>query len=629
MSDTTSRLQADYLTCSLCSQPFRQPKTLPCLHNFCKACLSQYLEEEMKGGRASTFLCPECKEKIYVPDPSKPANRWATQFPTNFTLSGMVEAIAEEAEAKGRGIAMVKEARERRGLVPDTADSSSPVPTRKQREGSKEKEMTKENSQDSTVSPDVETTLARLEKLQTELMKENQRMDAHILAIDTCEAEEKRRLEQSFAKIYMLLEARKSQLLEELSTNLAQEKGRLQQMGQGFSNDMESVVSCMDLLNGLESNPVGDDVVYDMLLAIGDQVKEIKARQASLVPTRSIRFEQTLEAARSVLNLVNDLGQISISTSSLDSPVSEADGDGDNKRMAQQRSYDSDDDKVQTKIRSKPKFLTAVSTRQPDGTVQQVYDLAVTANGVIVMTSYGSNVVQAAQKSDTGSYSIFTRLTLDSEPKCVAAIAAFYVAVTGTSCIYILSIDQKLSLHRKIDTGKNYQGIATYSESSLIVTSQRPACIDFIGLNGFISETVDRDHTTGQILLRQPQFMATSKNGVIFVTDLGKTPRLISVNNAGKVNFECSADQGKSEEGSDTQVSLKVPQGVCVDSQGHVFVVDRAAHKVVLLTSEGVKVKDILTAEEGLTDPCAIAVDNEDHIYVTNEFNEVLIFQVR
>ena len=119
----------------------------------------------------------------------------------------------------------------------------------------------------------MQTTLNRLEKLRKELRKENQRLDADIAATDECQAKEKSKLDQSFAKIHMLLEARKEQLLEDLTTNLAQEKARLQQMQQGFSNDLESVCSCEELLKGLESNPVGDEVVYDMLQAIGDQVK--------------------------------------------------------------------------------------------------------------------------------------------------------------------------------------------------------------------------------------------------------------------------------------------------------------------------------------------------------------------
>ncbi|GFS25360.1 tripartite motif-containing protein 56 [Elysia marginata] len=634
MTDTASRLQADYLTCSLCSQPFKQPKTLPCLHNFCKTCLSNYLEEEMKDGKAATFLCPECKEKIYVPDPSKPANRWAAQFPTNFTLSGMIEAIAKEMEEKGRGVAMVREARERRGMMADM--TSGPKPTDKQKQDdSKEKDLPKSDSLDSDISPDVQTTLDRLEKLQEELRKENLRVDEDIAAIEQCQAQEKSKLDQSFARIYMLLEARKAQLLEDLTSNLAQEKARMQQMQQGFSNDLKSVGSCEELLKGLESKPVGDDVVYDMLQAIGDQIKEIKARRLSQVPLRSVRFEQTLESARSLLNLVNDLGQISISTPCFDEPSDDSseqeETDGDSKtKLSRQETFDSIA-KMPTKIRSKAKFLTTISTVQVDGKHQQIFDLTVTANGTVVMTSYGSNVVQAARKSGTESnsgYSVYAQLTLDTEPKCVAAIAPFFVAVTGTSCIYVLSVDDKLLLQRKIETGKNYQSIATYSEASLIVTSQKPACIDFVGLNGFISETVDRDHTTGHILLRQPQFMAASKNGVIYVTDLGKGPRLISINNAGLVRFQCPPEGGQSDE-SNAGINLDVPQGICVDSHGDIFVVDRSARKVILLTSEGIKVKDVLTGEDGLTDPCAIAVDSNDHVYVTNEFNEVLIFQVR
>ncbi|RUS88177.1 hypothetical protein EGW08_004074 [Elysia chlorotica] len=634
MSDAASRLQADYLTCSLCSQPFKQPKTLPCLHNFCKACLSSYLEKEMKDGRTSTFLCPECKEKIYVPDPSKPAKRWATQFPTNFTLSGMIEAIAQEVEAKGRGVAMVKEARERRGMVADTANHSSRKPAADQvkREDSRESESPTSDLLVSGVSPDVQTTLHRLEKLQKELQKENEHLDMNIEAIAQCQAQEKTKIDQSFAKIYMLLEARKAQLFEDLTTNLAQEKARLQQRKQGFSNDLESVISCEDLLKGLESNPVGDEVVYDMLQAIGEQVNEVKARRTSQVPPRSVLFEQTLESARSVLNLVNDLGQISISTLPVDSSSEEEESDGGPKSRESSKESSDSQDKSPIKIRSKPKFLNAISTVQQEGKQQQVYDLTVTANGTVVMTLHGSNQVQAARKAGDESnsgYSVFAKLTLDTEPKCVAAIASFYVAVTGQSCIYVLSVDDKLALHRKIATGKNYQSIASYSEASLIATCQRPACLDFVGLNGYISETVDRDHTSGQILLCQPQFMATSKNGVIYVTDLGKKPRLISINNAGKLRFQCPPEGNQaSEGGADAVVNLEAPHGVCVDSQDNVLVVDRAGRKVTLLTSEGVKVKDILTAEDGLTDPCSIAVDYNDRIYVTNEFNEVLVFQI-
>lgn len=94
MSSTTQRLQQDFLSCPRCAGKFKDPKALPCLHNFCKPCLQLYIDEQNEGGRHTSFNCPICSKKIFVPDPSKPTSRWASQFPTNFVLKGMLDAIA-------------------------------------------------------------------------------------------------------------------------------------------------------------------------------------------------------------------------------------------------------------------------------------------------------------------------------------------------------------------------------------------------------------------------------------------------------------------------------------------------------------------------------------------------------
>ena len=33
----------DLLTCSMCSETLNEPKSLSCLHNFCKSCLGEYI----------------------------------------------------------------------------------------------------------------------------------------------------------------------------------------------------------------------------------------------------------------------------------------------------------------------------------------------------------------------------------------------------------------------------------------------------------------------------------------------------------------------------------------------------------------------------------------------------------
>ena len=91
---TTQRLQNEFLTCPRCSNSFKDPKALPCLHNLCKACLQEHINEEMGGSRHTSFTCPVCSSKIFVPDPSKPTGVWANQFPSNFVIKGMMDAIA-------------------------------------------------------------------------------------------------------------------------------------------------------------------------------------------------------------------------------------------------------------------------------------------------------------------------------------------------------------------------------------------------------------------------------------------------------------------------------------------------------------------------------------------------------
>ncbi|XP_005107509.1 tripartite motif-containing protein 2 [Aplysia californica] len=621
---TSQRLQQDYLTCTLCSQPFSQPKTLPCLHNFCKKCLSDYLVKEMSGGKHSTFLCPECKKKIYVPDPGKAVNRWAAQFPTNFMLSGMLEAIAQEGESRGQGSAMVRAAKERRGAADihetrrhlgDSSPKGSPQLNEKR------SALRKTISGDSNISMQLNDVQARLTMLQTVLQKDNKDMDHTVNSLRHRLQDQKLRLEKSFEKVYILIEGRKAQLLEELDNTFVEEQDRIAQSQQSFTNDLESVNSCMELLKSLDDRPVSDEVLVDMLDAIMAQLKEIEARPPK-VHARDVRFEQTLEAGRSVLQLIDHLGHVTI-TMSGESETSAGGGGRGSKNNLTSVGRDSFEDSSgagkTTRLLAKPKFLTAVRTKSDDGKCQQIYDIDVMPNGTIVMTSLGENIVQAAKKwGDT--YKITGRLQLDTQPKCIASVSPFYVGVVGISCVYIIAVDDKLTLKKTVHTGKDYMGIAAYTETSLILSCQKPPCIDFVGLNGLISETIDRDHTTGTMLLKNPQFIASSKEGVIYATDASRVPRVLSVNNAGKLLYQYPSD------GSPV---LKMPQGVCCDSQGHLYVIDRGERKVILLSPSGEKIKDLLTEENGITDPCGICVDKDDVLYVTNNFTEIMVFQTK
>ena len=48
----------DELTCPVCTDHFKEPKVLPCLHYYCKTCIADLI----KRAKGRPFNCPECPE---------------------------------------------------------------------------------------------------------------------------------------------------------------------------------------------------------------------------------------------------------------------------------------------------------------------------------------------------------------------------------------------------------------------------------------------------------------------------------------------------------------------------------------------------------------------------------------
>ncbi|XP_069917015.1 E3 ubiquitin/ISG15 ligase TRIM25 isoform X1 [Oryctolagus cuniculus] len=78
------------LSCSICLEPFKEPVTTPCGHNFCRSCL-----DETWAVQGPPFRCPQCRTSYQV----------RPQLHKNTVLCSVVErlAIVEQARAPGDG----------------------------------------------------------------------------------------------------------------------------------------------------------------------------------------------------------------------------------------------------------------------------------------------------------------------------------------------------------------------------------------------------------------------------------------------------------------------------------------------------------------------------------------------
>ncbi|XP_069142158.1 uncharacterized protein [Argopecten irradians] len=83
------------LECPICLEQLRHPKSLPCLHSFCKECLASYIVNESSGkmASASSFSCPVCRRDTEPLNQSEDKQRWAEQFPTNNLAVEMIQHL--------------------------------------------------------------------------------------------------------------------------------------------------------------------------------------------------------------------------------------------------------------------------------------------------------------------------------------------------------------------------------------------------------------------------------------------------------------------------------------------------------------------------------------------------------
>ena len=74
------------VSCPVCSDLFKDPRQLPCLHSFCLHCLKHW--HQTSGGQ-NTLRCPKCQTHSRVP-----ASGDLKDLPTSFYLNGLIDVLA-------------------------------------------------------------------------------------------------------------------------------------------------------------------------------------------------------------------------------------------------------------------------------------------------------------------------------------------------------------------------------------------------------------------------------------------------------------------------------------------------------------------------------------------------------
>lgn len=105
---------SDFLKCPICLETFKKPKSLPCLHTFCEACLQVYIDSDNSGEATnpedskskveassdqSGIQCPTCRKFIQIGEEVAKCT-WLQCLPDNFFINSLIDKQSIQTESK-------------------------------------------------------------------------------------------------------------------------------------------------------------------------------------------------------------------------------------------------------------------------------------------------------------------------------------------------------------------------------------------------------------------------------------------------------------------------------------------------------------------------------------------------
>ncbi len=103
MDSLTQNIRDQFLSCKICLDGLKLPKTLPCLHTFCAECMHYYVEHNRIDSRK--FCCPICRRQIYIP------KNGVEGFPDSFFVASLADMVDSRGQDKYCGICKFRNAK--------------------------------------------------------------------------------------------------------------------------------------------------------------------------------------------------------------------------------------------------------------------------------------------------------------------------------------------------------------------------------------------------------------------------------------------------------------------------------------------------------------------------------------
>ncbi|XP_046559813.1 E3 ubiquitin-protein ligase TRIM56-like [Haliotis rubra] len=648
-------LNENFLTCSICTDRYKDPCTLTCGHTFCKVCLGKFLKTRQDAISAKSIPCPYCRQMTRVPYPDRQVEEWVRQIKPSFLIRGLLDTLAygentfldtencclpcqdlgdrnpATSFCQHCDVQLCERCVKMHASLPATsnhviADLGGAVKaTRQQRPRCKEHNedldfccrdcnvaiclrcCTAYHCQCHSVASvqsmmaEIRTVLShkkevftqRFEDASRSLLQHRSQIEEISRNRDTAESQ----LKQVSQKVISVIKQKEKQLLDELVEMTEKQCGQLKGQMKSGEIDMQMYQQHIEYLSQVLKSGSETDMfeMYRMCQSGALNESTDRAGFSDSVGDSQVLFLCELDEGK--LHNAVHLGRIQ---QNLGEPVVDVRLD-----RIQSSTFD---------VHSRPVFHQTVDIRV-DGDVKKpdpadVTVLVVDGVETLVVTDFNNNCLKSFYANSYTSQP--GKLALPCRPHTVTKLADRQVAVAFWSHneIVIVDVTPYLFLQSRVTTKKKYRCLTALSPSTLAAGCVSPPCVDVLDVSGTVIRSV-RKFNSGKNLIRDPRFLCTTGEGNILVSD---TRSVYCITPHGDVVFTCTGAR-----------SLREPRGIATTSTGHILVADSGTRMVILLTATGEFVRDLLTSQFETGKPYGLFVCGHK-LYVSQEDRCVIIF---
>ncbi|XP_071079111.1 E3 ubiquitin-protein ligase TRIM56-like [Haliotis cracherodii] len=639
-------LNENFLTCSICTEGYKDPCTLTCGHTFCKGCLGKFLKTRQDAIGAKSIPCPYCRQMTRVPRPDRPVEEWVKQIKPSFLIQGLldtfgsekvtdedgseklcasctqlgdrteatslcqdcdvilctrcsiihtsvpvschhvIQELGEDVKATGKGKILCKEHNELVNFCCKDCNTSicQTCCIISHRKCESVVTMKSMMSEMRSALEDNKDKICRqFERTRLDVMDHQQQTERINLQKATTELE----IKQVTQEAMDVIKQKEKQLLEELNEMTEKQSGQLRGRIKSGEIDMQMYQQHIEYITQVLKSG-RETEMFDMYqMCQSGTIEAVVKADVSLktdVLESQIRFVKQYDALKYDKDII--LGRIKHLTN---------------------------DTVCQLVLRDAIDIRIHGDKETPDPA--DVTVLVVHGVETLVVTDYNNHSLKSFYtKKDKPQHS---KLDFSSAPHSVTRLRDNQVAVSFFSHneIVIVRVTPDLVLQTRVTTKKKYTCLIALGPTTLAAGCEDLSCVDILDVSGRVMRSLSR-FKSGKNLICNPSFLCPTDRGNILVSDAGShSVYCITPEGDTVFTYTPTGERG-----------LGSTQGITTTSTGHILVADYPTHKVILLTPAGEFVRDLLTSQDGLHDPYGICHDGNT-VYVCTERNQILAFQ--